>query len=635
MDRRFLRYFEQELRFVRDLAHEFALDHARVANRFGLEKDSCADPHVEWLLDGFAFLAARVQMKLDGELETFTRHLLELTFPTFAAPRPSVGIVVFEPDVARGLMEAGFPIPRGTLLASRGGSETRCLFTTAHPVTLWPIRLARARWLPAGSLGAFGLPQERETRAALLLELETLAELPMAALALDRLPLHLAGGDRIAFRLFEALGAHARALFARPAGAEGWTLRLPAEDAIARLGAAEEEALLPVQSRTVSAFRLLQEYFLLPRRFLFVELAGLAPAVRGCPGRRLEIAVVLDRADPVLDGAVGADAFALFATPIVNLFRKVARPVPVEPFEREHHLVVDRLRPLDYEVFDLLSVEGVGADERERVRFEPFFALDHRGEAVRGRAFYTVERRPRLVTGADGRALPQRSAYLGSEIFLQLCDGAAAPWPQRLRRLDVVALCTNRDLPIRLPLPAGESHFTCELGAPLRAIRVSGRLTDPLPALTAGAEEEAGPYGIVAWRLAGLLAATRLPLLGDDEEEEGEGGDALRALLSLFASRAERARQREIEGVRALRGRRVTDRLPGPGPFCMGRGLELELELEEAAFGEGSAFLLGSVLELVFRRLVTVNGFVSTIVRSRERGELVRWPARIGSRHLL
>lgn len=161
------------------------------------------------------------------------------------------------------------------------------------------------------------------------------------------------------------------------------------------------------------------------------------------------------------------------------------------------------------------------------------------------------------------------------------------------------------------------------------------RLTDPLPAVASGEEEEAGPYGIVAWRLAGLLAATRLPLLDGDEAEEGDGGDALRELLSLFASRAERARQREIEGVRALRGRRVIDRLPGPGPFCIGRGLELELELDEAAFGEGSAFLLGSVLELVFRRLVTVNGFVSTIVRSRERGELVRWPARIGSRHLL
>lgn len=221
MDRRFLRYFEQELRFVRDLAHEFALDHARVANRFGLEKDACADPHVEWLLDGFAFLAARVQMKLDGEQETFTRHLLELLFPTLAAPRPSAGIALFEPDPAQGLMEAGFSIPRGTLLSSRGGSETRCLFTTAHPVTLWPIRLARARYVPGGALGALGLPQGREVRAALLLELETTAELPMAALALDRLVLHPAGGDRIAFRLFEALTAHARTLLARPVGAEG------------------------------------------------------------------------------------------------------------------------------------------------------------------------------------------------------------------------------------------------------------------------------------------------------------------------------------------------------------------------------------------------------------------------------
>lgn len=634
MDRRFLRYFEQELRFVRDLAHEFALDHARVANRFGLERDSCADPHVEWLLDGFAFLAARVQMKLDGECEIFTRHLLELVLPTFAAPRPATGIVQFEPDPAQGLLEAGFEIPRGTVLASRGGSETRCLFTTAHAVRLWPVRLVRARWIPGGSLSAFGLAQGREARAALWLELETLGEVPMAALSLDRLVIHLAGGDRIAFRLFEALTAHATALLARPAGSEGWTSRRPADEAIRRTGATDGQALLPVVARSISAYRLLQEYFLLPRRFLFVELGGLGPAVRACASRRLELAVLLDRADAVLDGAVDADAFALFATPVINLFRKVTRPVPVEPFEREHQLVVDRLRPLDFEVFDVLSVEGVGADERERVRFEPFYALDRRGEAVRGRAFYTLERRPRLVAGPDGRGRPQRSAYLGSEVFIQLCDGAAAPWPHRLRRLDVVALCTNRDLPIHLRLPAGESHFTTELGAPLRAIRVLGRLADPAPALIEGDEEEVGPHGIVAWRLAGLLAAAGLPLL-DGGDGEGEGADALRALLALFASRAERARQREIEGVRSLRGRRVTDRLPGPGPACLGRGLELTLELDETAFGEGSAFLLGSVLELVFRRWVTLNGFVTTVVRSRERGELVRWPARIGSRQLM
>lgn len=634
MDRRFLRYFEQELRFVRDLAHEFALDHARVASRFGLDKDACADPHVEWLLDGFAFLAARVQMKLDSEHETFTRHLLELTLPTLGAPRPACGIVRLEPDLAQGVMEAGFPVPRGTQLASRGGAETRCLFTTAHPVTLFPIRIARARFVPGGSLAAEGLPEGRSGRAALLLELETLGELPMAALALDRLPLHLASGDRIAFRLFEALTAHATALLARPSGEREWRLRLPAEAAIARLGAADEEALLPVVPRMVSAFRLLQEYFLLPRRFLFVELRGLQPAVRGCRGRRLELAVLLDAADPMLDGAVAADAFALFATPVINLFRKVARPVPVEPFEREHHVVVDRLRPLDFEVYDLLSVEGVGADERERVRFEPFYALDRRGEAVRGRAFYTLERRPRLTAGPDARDRPQRSAYLGSEVFVQLCDGAAAPWPARLRRLDVVALCSNRDLPIRLPLPAGESHLAAELGAPLKAIRVLGRLSDPQPALAAGEVEEAGPHGIVGWRLAGLLAASQLPFL-DGPEGSGDGAAALKALLALFASRAERARQREIEGVRALRARRVTDRLPGPGPACLGRGLELDLELDEAAMGEGSAFLLGAVLELVFRRWVALNSFVATRVVSRERGELVRWPARIGERHRL
>jgi len=643
MDRRFLRYYEQELRFVRDLGGEFAASHARVANRFGLEADSCADPYVEWLLDGFAFLAARVHLKLDAEHEPFTHHLLEMVYPDLLAPTPAAAIIRFEPDATAAPLEGGFAIPRGTRLRGRLGAsdQTRCTFTTAHEVTLWPVTVAEARYLTGSALGGLGLATRTPTAAALMLRLETLGELSLAQLALDRLPLHLAGNDRIAHRLYEALTAHAKGLIVR--GPESGVVARLGASAVRRLGFADEEALFPPAPVGFSGYRLLREYFTLPERFLFVELVGLNAAFRRLTGTSAELIIPLARADQILDGAVTASQLVPFATPALNLFSRPAKPILPEPYDRDHHVVADRSHPLDYEVYAVTSVVGSGEDERHRHEFTPFYRTDHLADPARERAFYAVERRPRLVTGSerhrarrrpavgeDHRRPSARSSYLGGEVFLTLCDGSAAPWPPGLRRLDVGTLCTNRDLPLRLPLGLDGSHFSSEQGGPISAVRVVGRVTSPRESLASADPAEGGPHGEVAWRLVGHLALNYLSLLDSPDD----GADALRALLALYASRAEPAQSRHVDGVRSVRTRRVTRRLPGPGPITFGRGLEIDLELADATFQEGGAFLLGTVLEVFFRRHVAINSFAETVLRTSERGELVRFPAHAGERAL-
>ncbi len=642
MDRNFLRYYEQELRFVRDLAGEFASAHSRVANRFGLDQDACADPYVEWLLDGFAFLAARVHLKLDAEHEQLAHHLTEMVYPDLLAPTPAMAIVRFRPEANPAIVEQGFAVPRGTQLASRAGlgAATRCTFATAHPLQLWPLELARAEYLTRATLAAAGLPGLGGARAALRLRLRTLGEFPLAMLGIDRLPIHLAGGDRIAHRLYEAIVAHGIGVVVRPAdGAAGQAVVL-GKDSIRRAGMADEEALFPPSPRGFSGYRLLREYFALPERFLFVELEGLAKGVRRCDSRELDVVVMLDAVDPALEGAVGRDQIALFATPAINLFERRAKPISVESHERDFHVVGDRLRPLDHEVFDVLEVEGVGRDERERLRFERFYHASHLSDPRRDRAFYAIERRPRLVSGGERRRSATRggaatdiarSSYLGSEVFLTLVDGNAAPWPDSIRRLDVKVLCTNRDLPLALPLPPSEGHFTAEIGGPVEAIQVLGGITAPRESLAVAGSAEAGPHGAVSWRLAGHLALNHLSLL---DAPDGRGAETLRALLQLYAAQAAPGLARQVEGVLSVRAAPVTRRLPGGGPITFGRGLEVALELAESAFPEGSAFLLGSVLETFFRRYVALNSFTETVIGSVERGELIRWPARIGQRHL-
>ena len=651
MDRRFLAYYETELRFLRDLGAEFAQAHPAIAGRLALDPNSCADPYVERLLEGVAFLAARVQLKLDAEFPRFTEHLLDILFPDFLTPTPSMALVKLQPDPTMGDLAQGYRIARGTRLTSRLGPrmQTRCTFTTAHEVTLFPIELTDARHLTGGSLGAAGLAPRREVKAALLLRLATRPERPFHELGLDRLVLHLVAGGRHPWRLHEALLGHGLALLAREP--EGGVWRPLAErQPVRRVGLAEEEALLPPPRPGFSGYRLLREYFAFPERHLFVALDGLAAAVGAAKGPVLELAVLLDRAVPALEEGLVADDVALFATPVVNLFDKALEPARVDRRQRDAHLVVDRLRPLDFEVHSPIEVVGDGA-AGPRV-FHPFYAMAHPDESGAAGAYYTLERRQRLATAQETRRAglerqpsglgrvevrggQTRSGYAGSELFLGLVDGSGPPWPEGVDRLHVRARCTNRDLPLFMPLLPGQSHFDVDGGPPVAMAQCLGEPTRPRPSLALGDPQQPGAGrtpGETPWRLVSHLTLNHLSLV---DSPGGEGAEALRQLLQLYAAFAEPAVARQVEGLRSVASRPTVDRLPMAGPITFGRGVEIELGLEERAFDQGSPFALSSVLEAFFRRYVALNSFTATVVRTVERGEIMRWPARIGQRHLI
>lgn len=650
MDRRFLGYYETELRFLRDLGGEFAAAHPAIAGRLALDPNSCADPYVERLLEGVAFLAARVQLKLDAEFPRFTEHMLDILFPDFLAPTPSMAIVNLVPDLSAGDLAAGYRIAAGTRLTSRLGPrmQTRCIFTTAHDVTLFPIELTMARQLSGAALAAAGLARRREVKAALVLDLAVAGGRPFHNLALDRLVLHLMAGGRHPWRLYETLLGHGIGLVARKPGGE-WQ-PLADREPVRRVGFADSESLLPPTRTGFQGYRLLREYFSFPERFLFVALENLAPAVAATQGPVLELAVLLDRADPALDEGVVAEDLALFATPAINLFEKALEPVRVDRRQRDLHLVVDRLRPTDFEVHSLLEVAADGVAGPRA--FLPFYALAHPEEAGAAGAYYTVERRQRLATaqevqraGADRRPPARarldarlgqtRSGYAGGELFLALVDGASPPWPDGVDRLHVKARCTNRDLPLFIPLTPGQTHFDVDGGPPVLAVHCLGEPTRPRPSLTLA--DPAAPAGgrspgETPWRLVSQLSPNYLSLL---DSADGSGAEALRQLLRLYAAFAEPAVARQVDGLQSVASRPVVDRMPMAGPITFGRGLEIELTFEERAFDGGSAFVLGGVLEAFFRRYVGLNSYARTVVRTVERGEIMRWPARIGQRHLI
>ncbi|MCC9000670.1 MAG: type VI secretion system baseplate subunit TssF [Candidatus Contendobacter sp.] len=625
MDPRLLQYYNRELQHLREMGGEFAREFPKIAGRLGLDGFDCADPYVERLLEGFSFLAARVQLKIDSEFPRFTQHLLEIIYPHYLAPTPSMAIVRFEPDPTESTLEQGFVISRGNELYSvlGKGERTSCEYRTAHPVTLWPLEITEAQYFAGKEpVALLDLPDLQKVRAGIRLRLRTtLPGLPFNKLALEQLPLYLHGSDALPMHLYEQILANTVMLVVRPGQRPAPWHEVVDSRQIQRLGFEEEQALLPYVPPSFQGYRLLQEYFALPQRYLFVELGGLGPAVRRCAGNELEILILLNRADPVLENTVAAANFALFCTPAINLFPKRADRIHLSDQVFEHHILPDRTRPMDFEVYQVMSVTGIGAEGEEQ-DFLPFYASHDRLSQRDPRSFYTVRRLPRLLSSSQRRTGP-RSSYIGSEIYLSLTDADAAPYSGNLRQLAVTTLSTNRDLPLHMPVGRGDTDFTLASGAPVRAVRCLAGPTKPHPSHA---------HGDTAWRLISHLTLNYLSLADSDARQ---GAVALRELLALYGDLAEASIRKQIDGVHSIQAVPVTRRAPIPGPIAFARGLEVTVTLDEAAFEGEGIFLLGAVLERFFTKYASINSFTETVVRSTERGEIMRWPARIGRRHTL
>ncbi|ARP83348.1 type VI secretion system protein ImpG [Bordetella genomosp. 8] len=635
MNPEFLRYYSEELRYLREMGGEFAAAYPKIAGRLGLESFECADPYVERMLEGFSFLAARTRMRLEAEFPRFTRHLAEMIYPRFLAPTPSMAVIQFQPEWGHPALARGYRVARGTSLKSHLDKfgTTRCEYRTAHDVTLWPLRLDAAEYTPyMGGINGARMDNGRRPEAMLRLRFSLPGGIPARSLAMDKLALFLRGADALPSRLYELLVGHViqgwlSAPAASPAtagtgtAARGWLVPL-GEGCVTAAGLSDQEALLPPSRQAFRGYRLLQEYFAFPERYLFVELHGLADALRGRDGSAFDVVLLLDNHDPHLDRVVGPSNFCLNCTPAINLFPCRSDRLILDPGKFEFHVVPDRSRPIDLEIHGVEAAHGYGASDTPPRTFEPFFRVrDPEAQRRGGGGFFQLRREPRRATQRELRDGP-RSRYLGSDVFIALLDMDAAPLGDDIRQLGIDAWCTNRDLPLSMPVGVGATDFFFDDEMPVRSIRCVAGPSEPRPGMTANAS---------TWRLLNHLALNHRSLFDDD----GADGCGIRELLDLYCHETDVVGRRQISGIAGVRSRGITRRLPMPGRAAFGRGLEVTLTLDDGAFQGGGAFLLSAVLQAFFAGYVSINHFAETLVRTPARGEIMRWAGKEGLCHML
>lgn len=620
MDPRLKDYYTRELQFIHEMGGEFAREFPKIAGRLGMEAFEVADPYVERLLEGVALLTARIQMKMDAEFPRLTHHLLQTIYPHFLAPTPSMCVVQLKPDASDAGLATGFSVPRGSVLRGQmgKGDQTACEYRTAHPVTLWPLELTQAEYTRSTEGVAPGL---EGIRSGLRLRLKATAGTHLGQILVDRLPFFLAGFDEISMHLLELLFARSQGVVVSTGGRSAVRRILP-RSSIRPVGFGTDESLIPFGLRSFQGYRLLHEYFAFPDRFMSFEIAGLADALDGVRESELELLVLFDVADSLLDKSVDTERVLMYAAPAVNLFPRRCDRIHLDRHQHEYHVVPDRTRPMDFEVFAIQKVTGFGTGQGSEQEFQPLFSTHNSNSHRMDGAYYSQRREQRLLSERQKRLGP-RAKYVGSEVFLSIVDANETPYRSDLRQLGIEALCTNRDLPLYMPLKVGRSDFTLESGGPVVSIRCVAGPTRPRPSHADGE---------VAWRLVSHLSLNYLTLLDHDERS---GAAAMRDLLMLYGNIAEAHIQKQIDGVKSVQADACTGRVRGGGPVAFARGLKIDVTMDEACFDGSGIFLLGAVLERFFGKYVSINSFTQTSLHSLERGEVMKWPARSGERHVL
>jgi type VI secretion system protein ImpG len=609
-----LDYYERELTFLRDMGAEFGRKYPRVANRLLLEADRCEDPHVERLIESFSFLAARLHLRLDDDLPELTSSLLDLIYPHYLRPVPAMTVVECQVEPgAQGKHGSALTLPAGSTLTTRRSVEGMpCRFRTAYPVELWPITVGECTWrLPEQ------LPKPVRVSgaaAAMRVLLRGGKDVKPGALGIPKLRFYLSGDMNVVFTLYELLASKCISILLRdPRSPDNRTIPIPLS-ALKPAGLDEDESLLPYPRRSFDGYRILQEYFAFPQKFLFFDLSNLEAMAAFAAADEIELLFHFSRFDrperqQALEVGISADTLRLGCTPVINLFTQAAEPILVTQTQHEYRLTPDARYSRMMEVFSVDSVLATSPSKRQTSPVAPLYAYRYNTLAEERGVFWHTVRRYTNFEEHDP-----------STIFLSLVDVNGALTEPGAEVLTVHCTCSNHDLPSQLHFGAAEGDFEAANFAGVQRIRALHRPT-------ASIDPPAGKGQL--WRLVSQLSLNYLSL-GE------EGLTALQEILRVHNFSQSSQLECQIAGLIAMRSKRHFAIMRADYGNTPARGMRVELELDERQFASGGAYLFASVIERFLGQYVSMNSFCQLQAESNLRkGILGTWMPRSGSRVLI
>ncbi|HEU19860.1 MAG TPA: type VI secretion system baseplate subunit TssF [Deltaproteobacteria bacterium] len=576
----FNRYYQQELINLKEQAEEFSQAHPALAPMLS---GKTSDPDVERLMEGVAFLAGMLRQKLDDEFPEIVHGLIQLIFPHYLRPIPASTIISFTPKPN---LRETITIPTGVEIASLPVEGTPCIFRTCGSCDVHPLEISNADRLESPG---------RSPAVRLSLRLRGMA---LSRWNIKRLRFYLSGDYSEATNVYFLLNRCVTRIVVKPL--EGGSPLHLQPNAIVPAGFAPDDALFPYPGQSFPGYRLLQEYFILPEKFLFVDLTGLDGWKDRGDGSEFEIIFEMGRM-PITMPRIRTENFVLFVVPAINVFEHESDPVVIDHHQTEYRVRPSARRDGHYQIYAIDRVVGLVQGTVEHREYLPFAFF---GQHDDNKPVYNVTWKKSLIDQSPvvyvSVTYPPSAELVASET------------------LSIMLTCTNASLPENLQL--GDISQPTQNSPELTTFRNILPPTAPIQP----------PIGSnVLWHFLSHLSVNYLSLGRADNIKE-----MLR--LYIFPEGRDRtkiaANMKRVNGILDIRISPIDRLVSG----CMMRGQEIRIKLRQDSFASvGDMFLFGSVMDYFIGVYSSMNSFTQLIVEESITGEQYSWLPRIGDRYLI
>ncbi len=608
-------FYQQELSSLREEASEFANDFPEQAGMLGLQRGRSSDPQVDMLMQSFAYLTGRLRHQLEIDQADLPNALLGDLYPHLEAPLPSMLIaeIAVQPD-GDASIERGRSVT--VTVPVKGGGNVVCRFRTCCETALYPLTVTELAIVSPGDYPL--LAPDPDVRGILRVRLRKQGRASLAQLQPQNLRFHLnAEAGSAAYALQHLLAANLRGIAvvedpdknidrSADRSAEPSAERKPVPHVLPAgslrwVGFEDDEAALPSHPQAHPAFRILQEYFAFPEKFLFFDLASLQLKTAG---DTVDLLFMLDvPPNPAL--RLTPAMLATNCVPLVNLFQQRIDPLNLDHARYEYRLTGDASQHDNCEIYRIDRLDAVRAGAKPRV-VVPYFTMDD-FQHVEGQDYFYIAR----------REASQRPRIGGTELYVSFLDARFMLTDPAEDVIGGTALCTNRRMPERLRVG---DRLQIEGAAPIIDMRVLGKPT---------AHQTPPMTGERPWLLVSQLALNHLSL--------ASGPHALAALKDILRQHvgpSSTLGHRAIDGILSIKSRPLVRWQGRPGGYA--QGFEIDLTLDHSRFEETSAVLFCAVLRQFFALYAAVNTVVQVrLFMPNIKGVLKEWPPLAGNQLLL
>jgi type VI secretion system protein ImpG len=584
-----LKYFHQELAYLRNKGEEFAERYPKIAGALELGPDGSTDPHVERLIESVAFLTARMQRDIQKKFPEYTQQILGGLYPHLTTPVPSITMAKFDVDVTKLKSLDGFLVPKETPLFLNDLDGNTCFFKTCYATKLWPITVENVRVVDLNEIGIsrVGLPKSK----GLAISLQSHG-VPFNKLKLRHLDFFLQGERSFTHKIYDAVMTNASSIYLIENGT-GKARLMPSAKYNPK-GFDVSEQLLPMPGNSHPAYAVLMDYFAFPKKFHYLSIWD------------IDFSHVNDVCEIVLPLSnesireVRPHNMCLGAVPIVNLFEKSTEPLKLDHTAIKYKLTPDIRRESTTEIHSIQNVVVINDQSGDVESIPPYFAYKQWNNTQQAQRSWHMEREP--------------SQYGGFDLYLSFVDQTFDP--QVLTNATVYAetLCTNRLMAEDIPVG---SLLNSLIDIPTKSIQTLMQASTPKMV----ADTDSAYWNLIAHLNLNHLSLTSL------------GAEGLKSLLKLYGNESNTIL---IDGIVDAEQHFVTRRLTTDAWRGFVQGVEIILTLDERNFEGESSLIFGSVLRQFLALYTSINSFVELKLKWKHTGKIWKeWTPLSGRQHLL